>query len=161
VHPVASSVLISASTSSSLTCAPARAAIRATVPSTGAVTVCSIFIASTMTTGCPAATRSPSATFTASTVPGIGDRSTPPPAVVAGRHVAEGRRAVVEGRATGLVAEGDGDEGVGGAALGADLDGGVARAGEAPAGPGRGAQAPAVGDGPGGGVGGLQGRQVV
>jgi hypothetical protein len=39
--------------------------------------VCSIFIASTIATACPAATVSPTATSTAITVPGIGLRTTP------------------------------------------------------------------------------------
>src|SRR5699024_9709904 len=46
-----------------------------TVPSPGAWRVCSIFIASTTSTGSPQRTRSPSATRTVVTVPGMGDPS--------------------------------------------------------------------------------------
>src|SRR5699024_776356 len=46
-----------------------------TVPSPGAWRVCSIFIASTTSTGSPARTLSPSATSTVVTVPGMGDSS--------------------------------------------------------------------------------------
>ena len=38
------------------TCWPPLTRSSVTVPSSGAVTVCSIFIASTMTSGCPAVT---------------------------------------------------------------------------------------------------------
>src|SRR6185312_10383422 len=41
-------------------------------PSSGAATVCSIFIASSTTSGCPAATCEPTAAATRSTDPGIG-----------------------------------------------------------------------------------------
>ncbi len=57
------------------TCCPALAASSLTTPSSGAVTVCSIFIASTTTSGCPARTGWPAATCTAMTVPGMGERT--------------------------------------------------------------------------------------
>ncbi len=63
------------------TCCPGLAVSSVSVPSNGAVTVCSIFIASTTTSGCPAYTGCPAATWTARTVPGMGERtvaSTPP-----------------------------------------------------------------------------------
>jgi hypothetical protein len=66
-----------ASSSSMPTCCPALAVSSVTTPSSGAVTVCSIFIASTTASGCPADTGCPAVTRTASTVPGIGDRTTP------------------------------------------------------------------------------------
>ena len=63
---------------------PAAAPTRATVPSNGAVTGCSIFIASSSSSWLPARTSSPSCTSTRSTVPGIGATSracsSPPPA---------------------------------------------------------------------------------
>ena len=59
-----------ASDSSIRTCCPAFAVSSDTVPSSGAVTVCSIFIASTTSTGCPALTSCPTLTCTATTVPG-------------------------------------------------------------------------------------------
>src|SRR5690606_11357540 len=62
-----------ASNSSSRTWAPA-ATSTSTTPSTGAVSVCSIFMASTTTTGAPAATAVPEATGVASTEPGMGLR---------------------------------------------------------------------------------------
>ena len=68
---------MTASRASIATCWPALAATSATVPATGAVTVCSIFIASTTATACPADTVSPGATCTARTVPGMGDRTVP------------------------------------------------------------------------------------
>ena len=61
-------------------CRPARPGRRgpsATVPSAGASTWCSIFIASTTTSGWPAATASPAPTSTRSTLPGIGATSDP------------------------------------------------------------------------------------
>ena len=67
---------------SSWTCCPALADSADTVPASGAVTMCSIFIASTTATACPAVTCCPTATWTASTVPGMGERTVPsaPPA---------------------------------------------------------------------------------
>jgi hypothetical protein len=65
--------------SSIATCCPALTMSSATVPSNGAVTACSIFIASTMRICWPGVTRWPSATFTASTVPGIGLATVPSP----------------------------------------------------------------------------------
>jgi hypothetical protein len=61
--------------SSIRTCWPGFAVSSVTVPSAGAVTVCSIFIASTTASGCPAVTCSPAVTCTVSTVPGIGERT--------------------------------------------------------------------------------------
>src|SRR5690606_3477872 len=66
-----------ARTASMATASPGRTARWATVPSIGEATECSIFIASTTTIGAPARTSSPTATGTASTVPGIGLRSGP------------------------------------------------------------------------------------
>jgi len=57
------------------TCCPAFAVSSLTTPSSGAVTVCSIFIASTTTSGCPARTGWPAPTCTAMTVPGMGERT--------------------------------------------------------------------------------------
>jgi len=57
------------------TCCPALAVSSVTTPSSGAVTVCSIFIASTTTSGCPARTGWPAVTCTAMTVPGMGERT--------------------------------------------------------------------------------------
>ncbi len=57
------------------TCCPGLTASSVTVPASGAVTACSIFIASTTTSGCPAVTCRPAATCTARTVPGMGDRT--------------------------------------------------------------------------------------
>lgn len=58
-----------------------------TTPSKGAVSACSIFIASTTTTVWPRVTRSPTAALTTVTVPGIGEVSAPlaaaPPAASA------------------------------------------------------------------------------
>jgi hypothetical protein len=54
---------------------PALAVSSVTTPSSGAVTVCSIFIASTTTSGSPARTGWPAVTCTAMTVPGIGERT--------------------------------------------------------------------------------------
>ncbi len=51
-----------------------------TVPACGAEMTCSIFIASTTSRLCPAATSSPTATFTTVTVPGMGAvRESAPP----------------------------------------------------------------------------------
>ncbi len=47
------------------------------MPSYGATTVCSIFIASSTSTGWPAATGCPCSTATRTTLPGIGARSEP------------------------------------------------------------------------------------
>ncbi len=57
------------------TCCPALAVSSLTTPSSGAVIVCSIFIASTTTSGCPARTGWPAVTCTAMTVPGMGERT--------------------------------------------------------------------------------------
>ena len=48
-----------------------------TVPARGAAWMCSIFIASSVTTGCPVLTRCPGATSTATTRPFIDARSLP------------------------------------------------------------------------------------
>src|SRR5690606_2416225 len=55
---------------------PASTAIRLTVPSAGALSSFSIFIASTKTSPCPAETTSPTATFRRTTRPGIGAMTT-------------------------------------------------------------------------------------
>src|ERR1019366_1052735 len=65
---------------SSATCASATTAISATVPSIGAVKVCSIFIASMMARRCPRLTRSPCSTKSARTLPCMGARTSPPAA---------------------------------------------------------------------------------
>ena len=57
------------------TCCPAFAVSSLTTPSSGAVTVCSIFIASTTMSGAPARTGWPAVTCTAMTVPGMGERT--------------------------------------------------------------------------------------
>lgn len=54
------------------TVVPAVTSSSVTVPACGAEMTCSIFIASTTSRLCPAATSSPTATFTTVTVPGIG-----------------------------------------------------------------------------------------
>ena len=51
--------------------------ISVTVPAYGALTVCCIFIASSTSTGWPAATSAPTSTATLTTVPGIGASSEP------------------------------------------------------------------------------------
>lgn len=68
---------MTARTSSIWTGWPAFTVSSATTPSSGAQTVCSIFIASTTMTGSPLATVSPSAARTARTVPGMGERTMP------------------------------------------------------------------------------------
>ena len=55
-----------------LTCSPALTRSSATTPSAGALTVCSIFIASRTRSGCPAVTTVPGSASTRSTRPGIG-----------------------------------------------------------------------------------------
>lgn len=76
---------MTARTSSIWTGWPAFTVSSATTPSSGAETVCSIFIASTTMSGCPAETGSPGAARTVSTVPGMGERTVPsaPPAAPA------------------------------------------------------------------------------
>jgi hypothetical protein len=71
---------MTARVSSIATCCPALTVTSATVPSNGAVTACSIFMASTMSIGSPDVTSWPSAMFTASTIPGIGLVTVPSPA---------------------------------------------------------------------------------
>ncbi len=61
----------------SVTCAPGLAFNSATVPSNGAVSACSIFIASSVSKRCPLATFSPRETSTAVTFPGIGASISP------------------------------------------------------------------------------------
>lgn len=68
---------MTASVSSIWTCWPAFTFRAVTVPSIGAVTACSIFMASTTTTGSPCATVSPALARTARTVPGMGERTVP------------------------------------------------------------------------------------
>src|SRR5664280_2685336 len=62
---------------------PWRAWTAVTLPSTDAINVCSIFIASMIATFCPAAITSPSATSTAVATPGMGLRIVPWPAASA------------------------------------------------------------------------------
>lgn len=73
---------MTASVSSIWTCWPALTFSAVTMPATGARMACSIFIASTTATRCPFLTTSSAATCTASTVPGMGERTVPfaPPA---------------------------------------------------------------------------------
>src|SRR5439155_8273581 len=71
--------VISTSTSPPATVAPATVPTVRTEPATSAVSVLSIFIASRTTSGWPIATRSPGATSTASTLPGIGATTVPEP----------------------------------------------------------------------------------
>lgn len=61
------------------TVAPALTSSSVTVPACGAEMTCSIFIASTTSRLCPAATSSPTATFTTVTVPGMGAASVSAP----------------------------------------------------------------------------------
>jgi hypothetical protein len=68
---------MTASGSCGATCCPARAVSRVTTPAIGAVTVCSIFIASTTSSGCPMLTCWPCVTSTEMTVPGMGERTAP------------------------------------------------------------------------------------
>ncbi len=73
-------------------CPPGRPALTfssASTPSTGATTVCSIFIASSTTSGCPAVTAAPASASTRTTPPGIGASSDP--AAVCGVRVGEPR----------------------------------------------------------------------
>mmetsp|Transcript_14121 Transcript_14121/g.34817 ORF Transcript_14121/g.34817 Transcript_14121/m.34817 type:complete len:232 (-) Transcript_14121:2122-2817(-) len=60
------------------TCVPAATASWRTTPALGATTECSIFIASSTTSGAPLATLSPSATATLTTRPGMGAVTAPP-----------------------------------------------------------------------------------
>lgn len=68
---------MTASVSSIWTCWPAFTFTALTTPLIGAVTACSIFIASTTSSGCPLVTWSPAFTRTARTVPGMGERTVP------------------------------------------------------------------------------------
>ena len=74
-RPRASPYAIVASTCPASTVAPSFTATCATVPSRGAFSSFSIFIASTTITPCPALTASPSATSTFTTLPGMGERT--------------------------------------------------------------------------------------
>ena len=67
-----------------LTGSPALARSSATTPSAGALTVCSIFIASRTRSGCPAVTTVPGSASTRSTRPGIGASSEPAGASLVG-----------------------------------------------------------------------------
>src|SRR6478752_447479 len=71
------SVSTRASTAPTSTCWPGSTLSSASTPSAGAVTVCSIFIASSHTSGCPAVTVSPTAAPMRNTEPGMGARSEP------------------------------------------------------------------------------------
>src|SRR5690606_22867756 len=68
-----------ASTASMSTDRPAWTGSSATRPSRGAVTVCSIFMASTISSGWPSLTWSPTWALTTRTVPGMGLLTTPSP----------------------------------------------------------------------------------
>src|SRR6185295_9208770 len=65
------------SSAPSRTCSPAAKWISLTMPSAGAVTVCSIFIASRMSRGCPFFTVSPGRDMTWTILPGMGAASEP------------------------------------------------------------------------------------
>ena len=65
-------IVTTASTSPAATCCPVCTSISVTVPASGAVTVCCIFIASSTSTVWPALTSAPFSTATLITVPGIG-----------------------------------------------------------------------------------------
>src|SRR5699024_5814915 len=80
----ASGSATTASTAPSSTWAPTSAPSSVTTPSTGAATVCSIFIASSHRIGWPAVTVSPTAAPRRITVPGIGASSEPAATTVAG-----------------------------------------------------------------------------
>ncbi len=67
-----------------LTCSPALARSSASTPSAGALTVCSIFIASSTRIGWPAVTTAPGSASTRRTRPGIGASSDPAGASLAG-----------------------------------------------------------------------------
>src|SRR5699024_10021910 len=90
---VVSAAVISASTWSTATWSPA-ATDPVAVPSIGAVSVCSLFIASTTSTGSPAVTSAPSAASTSSTLPGMGLRIWPS-AAAAARRVRTGSAASI------------------------------------------------------------------
>lgn len=68
---------MTARVSSIWTCWPAFTFTALTTPLTGEETACSIFIASTTSSGCPLVTWSPAFTRTARTVPGMGERTVP------------------------------------------------------------------------------------
>ena len=65
-----------------VTCSPSATSMADTVPATPAVCTCSIFIASSVITGWPAATFSPGLTSTATTRPFIAARTLPSPPLV-------------------------------------------------------------------------------
>ena len=69
--------MTTASTSPAATWVPGFTSISVTTPACGALTVCCIFIASSTSTGWPAATSAPTSTATLTTVPGIGASSEP------------------------------------------------------------------------------------
>ena len=77
-HP--SPFSIRTSKAPSLTCAPAAALSSATLPSNGAVRLCSIFIASSVSSFWPFVTASPAATSSAMILPGMGETIAPSPA---------------------------------------------------------------------------------
>src|SRR5699024_9787114 len=88
--PAMSSATSVASTSSSPTWAPSTA-VTETMPAAGAVSTCSIFIASTTTIGSPWSTLSPVSTRTATTAPGIGARTSAPSSPGVSEESASGR----------------------------------------------------------------------
>src|SRR5205807_275082 len=77
VHDPSSESSTTTSTCPVSTWSPAATRTSVSVPSTGAVTVCSIFIASSTTSGCPAVTAAPAAASTRTTPPGMGASSDP------------------------------------------------------------------------------------
>src|SRR6267378_5246168 len=60
-----------------VTCSPSATSMAEIMPEIGAVCTCSIFMASSVITGCPAATHSPDLTRTATTRPFIAARTLP------------------------------------------------------------------------------------
>src|SRR3546814_479390 len=78
----------------SVTCAPSTTFSSATIPLKGATRLCSIFMASSVTSFWPFVTHSPSATATEISLPGIGEmiapsRAAPPPEPRGGAKVKE------------------------------------------------------------------------
>src|SRR4051812_36183166 len=78
-HQAPSPFSIRASKAPSLTCAPSLAFSSATIPSNGATRLCSIFIASSVTSFWPLVTASPCFTASAMILPGIGETMLPSP----------------------------------------------------------------------------------
>src|SRR5882724_312601 len=83
------SVSNSISSAPSTTWSPALQRTAATVPRVGAVRVCSIFIASRMSSGAPLSTLAPDSTSTVATLPGSG-AARPPPCEAASKSCSSG-----------------------------------------------------------------------